>query len=256
MRADSFVEASWATLIKPAGRILDLGILSSRQGSPHGKFDFSHGAHAESTTLRAGLDPELARNAGAVLTRVGPYAPKGLTRGPPLLPETFTSTLDDKAFARESDRAVAAKIYLECFKLRIASVETLEYESLGWGDEEVRVVMRLLLFRGGLPNLRSLSLKGNCITDNGATTLSRLVALCALPKLQGINVAGNRLGKIGQAILIRAQKAHGVKFDISRNKLAVDLWRREGDTGLQSAKARLDGMRASAMEGFERALDR
>ena len=242
-RGLSFLHTSLAGLVRPGGRTLDLAAFE-------GKFDVVEafqGALVESTVQQK-------------------------KRTPPVIPESFERLLAEKSVRHDAERRALARLYRESFRVRIELAASLSYEGFGWGDAEMRVVVRALLYRGGLHRLKSLSLKGNAITDAGAASLARVINLRACPMLSHINLASNRIGRDGELLLATCQREqlsqHGfvVHFDTSRNELkdvlrgvpSDPLRDRDGllRKELEEAKARFKDVRATVRAEFERALSR
>ncbi|CAK0882498.1 unnamed protein product [Prorocentrum cordatum] len=106
-------------------------------------------------------------------------------RKAPALPDAFEAELHSKGFTNgKDDRPRVAELYRSAFAQRFESAERLVYASLGWGDEEVRQVAAVLA-SGAVPRLQELNLFGNRVGDEGAAALAEAFrAPGALPSLQ------------------------------------------------------------------------
>ncbi|CAK0840404.1 unnamed protein product [Prorocentrum cordatum] len=106
-------------------------------------------------------------------------------RKAPALPDAFEAELHSKGFTNgKDDRPRVAELYRSAFAQRFESAELLVYTSLDWGDEEVRQVAAVLT-SVALPRLQWLDLSGNRVGDEGAAALAEaLRAPDALPSLQ------------------------------------------------------------------------
>lgn len=117
-----FTESRWATLTKPATSSLDLGPISSGTGGA--------GSDAATPITREQLIDACAR---------------GGSRPPPLLPSQFEESLATKSFTNgKSDQPLVCALYAQAFHNTFRHVFVLHYEKLGWGDDEVLQLARVL----------------------------------------------------------------------------------------------------------------
>ncbi|CAK0870354.1 unnamed protein product [Prorocentrum cordatum] len=170
-----FCESSWAMLTKPYNRLVDLGRSTGTET------DY----HALMATCAAG-------------------------RRAPLLPDAFDVQLQSKGFTNgKDDRPRVAELYRSAFAQRFEAAEELVYDRLEWGDEAAQQLAAVLA-SGATPQLRGLSLFGNCVGDEGAARLAEaLRAPGALPQLRELDLTGNRVGDEGAARLAEALRAPG-----------------------------------------------
>ena len=103
-------------------------------------------------------------------------------RGPPKTPHAMKELLDVLAYSTKDDRPVVIALYAEAFAQHFAKVLTLDYDELGWGDEEILELVRALETKC-FSSLESLRLRGNQIEDEGMQALAAAVtdgaATCA-----------------------------------------------------------------------------
>ena len=114
-------------------------------------------------------------------------------RHPPQLPSEFEARLyetrDDGQFALtftngSTDRLFVVQKYHETFHELFVDVDRLEYDCLRWTDEEIVQLAKIL---PSCSRLRTLSLRSNCMTDDGARVLA-----AALPRAVGfVDLSGN-----------------------------------------------------------------
>ncbi|CAK0897225.1 unnamed protein product, partial [Prorocentrum cordatum] len=153
-----FCESSLATLTKHCRYVVDLGRALDRDEGISGYYFWHY-------TCAAG-------------------------RKAPALPGAFEAELHGKGFTNgKDDRPRVAELYRSAFAQRFESAERLVYESLGWGDEEVRQVAAVLA-SGAAPRLQVLHLGKNRVGDEGAAALAEaLRAPGALPSLQTLDLS-------------------------------------------------------------------
>lgn len=80
------------------------------------------------------------------------------------------------------------------------------------------------LLHGACPNLTSLALRGNCISDNGALYLARVIYLGSCSNLSSIDLSHNAIGERGSVILSDLiTKSSNLRFvNLSKNFLQQD----------------------------------
>ncbi|CAK0841104.1 unnamed protein product [Prorocentrum cordatum] len=193
-----FCESSWAMLTKTSYFLVDLGRATGDEIRYYGFADCS-------------------------LMHTGSAGRKA-----PALPDAFEAELHSKGFTNgKDDRPRVAELYRSAFAQRFESVESLFYEVLGWGDEEVRQ-LAVVLASGALPRLQALDLFGNRVGDEGAAALAAaLRAPGALPSLQVLNLTNNRVGDEGAAALAAALRAPGALpslqvLDLGDNRVGAE----------------------------------
>ena len=134
-------------------------------------------------------------------------------RAPPLPPDQFAAILKSKSFAKpkdlanklgESDQEIVADMYRRAFEARVGAAEDLNYMSLGWGDEEAKVVAGAL---GTAAACRELELNDNRIGDEGMAALAASLRAGAAPQLAFLDLYGNRIGDEGAAALAASLRA-------------------------------------------------
>ena len=99
----------------------------------------------------------------------------------------------------KDDKPVVAMLYRVAFEARFGAATELQYSALGWGDEEVCVVVGVLPYA---PKLESLFLVGNDIGNEGARVLAE--ALPSALKLRELTLDASQIGDEGARALAEA----------------------------------------------------
>jgi len=114
-----------------------------------------------------------------------------LRRRPPVVPEAFEDSLQHKTFTyRHADCPLVAQKYAQAFLEAIAAAEELAFNEVGWGNNEVRELSKIL---AQCCRLRKLVLYGNQIDEEGAGVL--LDALLDVEVVEELWLNGNPLSK-------------------------------------------------------------
>jgi len=164
-----FCESSWAALAKPRHRTLDLGKYTGSRKERH-------------TSEWNELVRECTTAGG---------------RRPPLVPEKFALQLETKGFTNgKEDRPLVNRIYRLGFEQQFRSAVTLNYSLLRWSDDETATAVDVIAI-GAVPNLTSLDLSFNAISDAGCEALSNAIKSCGVPKLETLLLSHNRIGDRG-----------------------------------------------------------
>ena len=93
---------------------------------------------------------------------------------PPLTPKDFKRLLKELVFTNGADKEVVNELYTKTIKTALGGQKVLRYAGLGWGDEEIEQLCKVLpLCR----SLESLNLKGtsNTYTPKAAKMLANLL---------------------------------------------------------------------------------
>ncbi|CAK0833706.1 unnamed protein product [Prorocentrum cordatum] len=157
-------------------------------------------------------------------------------RKAPALPDAFEAELHSKSFTNgKDDRPRVAELYRWAFAQRFESAEQLVYAGLEWGDEEFRQVAAVLT-SVALPSLQVLGLARNRVGDEGAAALAEaLRAPGALPSLQVLSLDENLVGDEGAAALAEALRAPGALPSLQVLGLAKNRVEDEGAAALAEA---------------------
>ena len=205
-----FTESRWATLTKPATASFDLGPISGGTGG-------------------AGSDMGPITSAQLVET-----CARGGSRPPPLLPSQFEESLETKAFTNgKSDKPLVSALYARAFHNCFRHVFVLHYERLGWGDDEVLQLARVLdavvepdrdapkpdtalttRRSTRAAQLNELYLMGNAFGDTAAIELLRAAA--KLRGLSWLNLSEN--AGVGDSTFAHLTTALKVKTNFKRLK--------------------------------------
>eukprot|EP00966_Prymnesium_polylepis_P319546 7375993-Prymnesium_polylepis.1 len=157
-----FCESRWAMLTKDFDYTLDLGKLDGKQ-----------------------------RDMKAIIIQV---CTKGGARRPPITPEDFVAELQAKSFTNgKEDRPMVGELYRAAFVEEMGKAKELRYTGLGWGDEEMKALGKVVAM-GALANLERLNLNANQIGDDGMIDFSRQIASGALPLLKVLGLNANQIG--------------------------------------------------------------
>jgi len=142
-----------------------------------------------------------------------------------LTPDDFDAALEKKHFAKASDRKRVATLYRAGFIERFASCSYLWYDCLGWGDEEAMGIAKVLS-AGAVPRLEVLNLCGNKIGGKGATALAESLE-CA-PLLREVDLERNRIGDKGAIALASALLSAPLLKELRLNNNKI------GDEGVEA----------------------
>lgn len=141
-------------------------------------------------------------------------------RRAPVLPDTFRSELEHKHFSNSQvDFERVAHLYACAFERRFSTTSTLSYQGSGWDDEDAHALAQLLI-SGAVPRLDKVDLADNRISDAGAVALAEALVSGAAPGLTSLNLSRNAIGDDGAAALSRALSSGGGKLahlDLSHN---------------------------------------
>ncbi|CAK0846113.1 unnamed protein product [Prorocentrum cordatum] len=168
-------------------------------------------------------------------------------RRAPLLPDAFDVQLQSKGFTNgKDDLPRVAELYRSAFAQRLEAGEALRYDGLQWGDEEAQQLAAVLA-SGAAPRLQGLDLRGNRVGDEGAARLAEaLRAPGALPQLQLLDLGDNCVGDEGAARLAEALRAPGALPRLQELNLGGN---RVGDGGPGPAALRAAWAEAGRPEG-------
>ena len=225
----SFAEACWARLTTPAALLLDLGPLRVGASDP----DVSGvSAWARQASF---LEVQEKCTAGMTGGLTG-----GGTLGPPLSPAAFAEAVEARRFARagrsrESDLALVVALYADTFEQRMREATELQFTGLGWGDDEVLSLTRVLSALERLENLETLRLDGNRFGEAGEAALCELIQTDALmPALHFVFVDDYRRCEARMRKL-RSAETRAIEAEAeARGKRAAE---RERESGRQKATA-------------------
>lgn len=112
------------------------------------------------------------------------------SRPPPLTIDDFRATLATKAFMRPADYEVACAMYTSCFEDKFRPSQELVYDKLGWGDEEVVALCKVLECEV-LPQCKQLWCSHNSIGDAGMSRIAAMLHSGAVDALETLNLYGN-----------------------------------------------------------------
>ncbi|EOD28184.1 hypothetical protein EMIHUDRAFT_254128 [Emiliania huxleyi CCMP1516] len=105
-------------------------------------------------------------------------------RRPPLLPSAFAAELETKSFTNgKDDKPLVKRLYEAAFKEQFGKATELKYDGLGWGDAEAAQLAEVLA-SGAAPRLEWLNLRGNKISDEGCKALAATLKEGAAPSLK------------------------------------------------------------------------
>ena len=136
-----------------------------------------------------------------------------IRRSPPLPPTQFRLLIGDAwvsenaAHPREQVLEEIGKLHAQMWRESLASVETLDFSFLGWGDAELEALEVSLRVA---TSLRHLDLSGNVFSDAGCVTLAS--ALEPLRSLRHISLARNESATAGMAVLLEACRGRGMQI--------------------------------------------
>lgn len=111
-------------------------------------------------------------------------------RLPPVLPEEFDKQVTTKRFTNgTTDLPMVQRKYRTAFEATVAQTTLLSFNDLGWDDEDLAKLVKVLpLCR----HLRKLDLRGNLIGDRGAGLLAQAFPQCPAC-LEHVDLRGNFL---------------------------------------------------------------
>ena len=134
-------------------------------------------------------------------------------RPAPIAPDTFHTILTAGVadgtikFTNKGDVDVVAGIYERAFLEEMSAASALYYGSLGWDDEQMKMLSTALTFaheKGALAQLTSLDLDRNQIGDVGIAALADAVGKGALAHCTSLLLGDNRIGDAGLSSLAAA----------------------------------------------------
>ena len=134
-------------------------------------------------------------------------------RPPPMAPDAFhemlTSGVEDGTikFTNSGDVSVVAKIYERAFVDEMSAATSLEFGSLGWGDEQMATLCRALTSAqamGAMANLEVLLLDDNQVGDAGCIALAKALGTGAMAQLRELHFMDNKIGDAGMTALAGA----------------------------------------------------
>lgn len=161
---------------------------------------------------------------------------------PPPIPRRFAEDLKLKHFTNGSDRAMVAAMYTQTFEEVVASVKGFNFENLGWGPEDMVVIVQMLK-RCEDRHFEYLNLAGNCFGDEGVMML--IPSLQRLTGLQRLSLARNGIGHAGAKALEGVILKHLpmlAHIDVSDN---LEECKREEAAVQQALRSRRRGLRNS-----------
>ena len=200
-----FTESRWAALTKPATASLDLGLVVG-QRAPNSRDE---------------LVDLCARGGG---------------RRAPLLPHEFVTALEAKSFTNgKADRPLVAGLYEAAFHNAFRHAFVLKYDQLGWSDEEVEAVARVL----------------TAVAEQGSATLKGKHSLRAA-QLNELYLMDNNLGDRGAiALLTAASKLRGLSWiNLSDNEAVGDATLDHLTTLLAASKSNFKRLRELRFMGI------
>ena len=103
-----------------------------------------------------------------------------LTRPPPCTPERFNEIVDGLSFQDKDDRSLIQELHSAFFETHFRACESLEYERMDWGDEDIEDFVEAL-GTGCFSHVASINIRGNRITDVGMSTLAGAVSSGFIP---------------------------------------------------------------------------
>ena len=122
-----FCESAWATMVKSAYLVMDLGVdPTNEMGGQEGQGWYSW------------------------------WKRSSQGRGAPLLPDRFKEQLEDKNFTNgKDDKPLVAELYRKSFVACFEKATKLVYAGIGWGDAQA-AALAAVLGAGAAPKLRTL----------------------------------------------------------------------------------------------------
>ena len=128
-------------------------------------------------------------------------------RRPPLLPSAFAAELESKSFTNgKDDKPLVKRLYEAAFKERFGKATVLDYGMLGWGDADAAQLAEVLA-SGAAPRLERLQLFGNKIGDEGCKALAAALGKeGAAPRLKELYLNRNKINDEGCKALAAALK--------------------------------------------------
>lgn len=110
-------------------------------------------------------------------------------RRPPMVPSSFCAVLDSKSFTNNADVEMVKGKYTSTFRETLAHKSQMNFTSMGWGDEEAKMVAECLPF---CTELSGLALRENDIGPEGGAALLAEIGKCS--KLHMVLMEGNPIG--------------------------------------------------------------
>jgi hypothetical protein len=160
-----FCESRWAMLTKEFDFALDLGKADGN----------GEGPRCHRTGLHQGRRTEAADDAERF-------------RGQELKAKSFTNG--------KEDRPMVGELYRGAFEKEMGEITDLNYNRLGWGDEEMVLVSKVIA-SGAMAQLKALYLAENQIGDEGMKSFSTALASGVMAQLEILVLGGNQIGDEG-----------------------------------------------------------
>lgn len=137
-------------------------------------------------------------------------------RSPPITPEAASELLESKHFQGPVQRKAAKQCYRTTFQAAVDGCQQLVLARLGWGDEDMNTLSKVL---PTCTHLRDLFLEGNRIGDEGARYLGEVLPKCQA--LQEVLLGKNFLGDAGAEQLCKAlpSVSHLQRLELQTNKV-------------------------------------
>merc|ERR1712062_564882 len=111
------------------------------------------------------------------------------SRYPPIVPEDFEKLISSKTFTRgDIDCSRVKDNYRRNFGHATSCATKFDFQRLGWGDNEARAIAKVLPY---CPNLETLYLRGNRISDAGGCALAAALHHCPKLKINVWDLLGN-----------------------------------------------------------------
>ena len=155
---------------------------------------------------------------------------KGAMRPPPAEPLAFSAghAFGGKVYTNGADRdKIVAPKFRATIEEVMGGVETLNYNKLGWGDQEIAQLAQVLPLCG---RLTKLELLGNQFGHIGMSALASACENGALPQLKELYLFENQIGDVGMQALAGAVSkgalAQLTRLDLTSNSI--------GDAGLNA----------------------
>ena len=161
---------------------------------------------------------------------------KGGGRRPPMLPSVFAAELETKSFTNgKEDKPLVKQLYKAAFEEQLGKATELNYSGLGWGGAEA-ARLAVVLASGAAPRLEELNLAGNKIGDEGCKALAAALGKeGAVPRLEGLNLESNAIGDKGCKALATALGKEGAAPRLEQLSLCANQIGGEGCKALAAA---------------------
>jgi len=193
-------------------------------------------------------------------------------RGAPVSPADFEEELKEKVFSFDADRTVCAGLYRGVAEPLLAAVEELAFELLAWTAADWRHLIGTLAC---CPKLRKLVLLSMGADDAAMAALCGALSGGAAPALDGLYLAGNKIGDEGMRHLEKALRRDAApalnELDLNSNLIGdeglrhladalargaapalKELWLGENEIGDEGARHLGDALARGAAPALER----